>query len=627
MKTKLFTLVLLSLFALKTQASSILASSFGWNGQDDTQALYDAFTFEADTLIVDLQDGDWISGPLIFEENVNDKVIIFEAGVVLRALEGAYDDMLYRGLLTFFNCQHVTLIGYGARLQMNKEEYIALNDGSEWRHTIALRGCRNVKIFGLELVSSGGDGIEISGLWQQAVPSEDIHIKNCKIDDNYRQGISITSAKNVLIEHCEITNTSGTPPAFGIDLEPDNTYDQLDNIRIQSCRISGNEGGGLLCSLWNLDDSSEPVNIKVSDCYIASNQHEGIVIDVNASSAPTGYLYFENCLIENQPGNAIFSDKRASVSLTFKNMVIRNTGTDGGPYDMPVFIQSPYDYSGEPVGNLQFTNILIDDLNFNRDFLNISHWGNASGVENVHGNFIVKNASNGNATYHIEGPQQNVDLDVESYTYIPLSHIELWQNNDSIAYEQGSDTTVSFHINRSANYYDHPLPVFFDFLGTAENRLDYDYHPGVQILPPDSTDLYFTLSAVDDGLEEEAEEILLRLGGDPLNYYLPQPPLSEIHLFIGGMPVGVATQEASPSQELISIAPNPASETLTISTRKEVRNGRLSLFNLSGQELLQAPFSGRHTTLPINLQHLPKGTYFICVESQEGLSCKKIQVQ
>ncbi len=625
MKTNALFLLLFSLLSYGARATSVLASSFGWNGQDDTQALYEAFTFQTDTLVVDLQAGDWVSGPLVFDGNVNDKVVIFENGLTLKALQGAYDDSPYNGLLSFINCANVTIIGYGAKLEMNKEEYIALNDGSEWRHVIALSACEHFKIFGLELSGGGGDGIEISGLWQQPVPSSGIHIKNCKIDNNYRQGISITSAQNILIEHCEITNTSGTPPAFGIDLEPDNPYDLISNIRISNCRISGNEGGGLLASFWNLDATSAPISVMVTDCYIASNENEGIVIDLNTPEEIEGYLRFERCLIEDQPGNAIFSDKRASVLLYFKNMAIRSVGTNGGTYDMPIFIQSPYDYPGDPLGNLQFQNILIDDRNHDRDFINISHWGSASQVENISGNFTVYNASGGNASFQIEGPQQDVDINVVSYSYVPYTAMYIDQYGDSIAYEQGSDTTAAFLLTRISNHYAYPLPVFLEQEGDALNRIDYNYQTGVLLLPPDSTEMHYSITAVSDQLEEGPENVKLQIAGDSLNYYIESPFNSEIELFIGGIPAGTPTKEISQSQK-ISISPNPVSGFTTISWN-EANVQSLEIFDFSGRSIQQIPFSPTQNNISLNVQHLPKGVYVLRIRAIEGVSNKFLVVQ
>ncbi len=591
------------LLTLTIQASSILASSFGWNGTDDTQALYDAFTSNVDTLYIDLQVDNWISRPLIFDNTVNDKVIIFEKNVKISALTGAYNSFLYNGLFSFINCSDVSLIGYGATLQMNKQEYIELNDGSEWRHIISLSGCNNFKIFGFELLDSGGDGIEVSGIWQQPIPSTNIHIKDCFINNNYRQGISVTSAQNVLIEHCEIINTSGTPPAFGIDLEPDYTYDEMSNIKIKNCRITGNQGGGILVALWQLNQTTNPISIDVSDCYIGSNQNEGIVVDVNSNGPVSGYINFERCIIENQPGNGIFSNKRESLELNFNDIVLRNVGfdnTNNNPiYNIPISIQKQYDYINFPLGNINFNNIFIDDSLFNRDFLAINHWGQSTQVENINGNFSVYNLNG--VSYYVEAPLVNVNITTQSITSLPVSNINI-STNDDIAYETGIDTTATFTVNRDTNNISFPLGIFFDIGGVAENRLDYNYFTEAMVIPANYSDKTYTITAIKDEINEPVENIDLSIKLDT-NYSIS---IGSTQLFIED----IILQTNELENINYNIYPNPVKDYITIQNYSYKYNN-IKIFNIFG-ELIKT-LNSNHKK--INVSFLNSGIYFLQLNS------------
>jgi len=607
MKTKITVLIILGILSIPAQATSILASSYGWNSIDDTQALYDAFTANVDTLYVDLQVGDWVSGPLIFDNTVNNKIVIFERGVKIRALAGAYNSYLYNGLFSFINCSNVSLVGYGATLQMNKQEYIDLNDGSEWRHIISLSGCNNFDIFGFELLDSGGDGIEVSGIWQQPIPSTNIHIRDCFINNNYRQGISVTSAQNVLIEHCEIMNTSGTPPAFGIDLEPDNTYDEMNNIEIKNCRITGNEGGGILLAFWQLNQTTNPISVDISDCYIGSNQNEGIVVDVNSNGSVSGYVNFKRCIIENQPGNGVFSNKRESLALSFSDIIIRNVGTNGGNYDMPIFIQKQFDYTGLPIGNLTFDNVYIDDHLFARDFLVISHWGEFTQVENVIGNFSVYNPKD--VSYFIEPPLANVNITTQSIASLPLADISI-STNDDTAYETGIDTTTTFTINRNATDISFPLGVYFELTGTAVNRLDYHYFPKALIIPANSSDTIYSILAIKDELVEAVENINLTIQLDT-HYSISN---GSTQLFVGDMILGINESESI----LFSIYPNPVKNYITIQSEPNEFNN-IKVFNILGQ--LIETFNPENNRIDVSF--LNSGVYFLQLNS----TSKKVTVK
>ena len=63
----------------------------------------------------------------------------------------------------------------------------------------------------LHITESGGDGIFIFG-------AHNVQIRDCLVDRHYRQGLSIISARGVLVERCTFADTNGTEPAAGIDI-------------------------------------------------------------------------------------------------------------------------------------------------------------------------------------------------------------------------------------------------------------------------------------------------------------------------------------------------------------------------------------------------------------------------
>ena len=45
-------------------------------------------------------------------------------------------------------------------------------------------------------------------------------IVGCMISNGRRQGLSITSGDNILVENCQIRKVYGTAPQYEIDIEP-----------------------------------------------------------------------------------------------------------------------------------------------------------------------------------------------------------------------------------------------------------------------------------------------------------------------------------------------------------------------------------------------------------------------
>ena len=88
------------------------------------------------------------------------------------------------------------------------------------------------------LENSGGDGIDV------ASNVKSITIRRIVSRNNYRQGMSIISAENMLVEDSIFEGTYGTPPESGVDFEPDYAGDDLMNITFVNVTTYKNHGSG-----------------------------------------------------------------------------------------------------------------------------------------------------------------------------------------------------------------------------------------------------------------------------------------------------------------------------------------------------------------------------------------------
>lgn len=77
---KLSFILLLVVLKLNANATTVFASGFGWDSGDATDAFQSAINSEADTIIVDKQESDWIVGTSTFQ-GIQDKTIIFQKGI------------------------------------------------------------------------------------------------------------------------------------------------------------------------------------------------------------------------------------------------------------------------------------------------------------------------------------------------------------------------------------------------------------------------------------------------------------------------------------------------------------------------------------------------------------------
>ena len=251
------------------ELSEANAAWWGFDEENSTEYLQAAIDSGVAVLRVPDMGAPWIVEPLELRSN---QEIVFENGAEVLALRGAYRR---RGasLFTARNTENVTLRGYGATLRMWKSDYQRPHyDAGEWRHTISLHGVDGFEILGLTLLSSGGDGIYVgSGGGDGSTYSSDITVRDVIADDHHRQGISIISVENLLIENSRFTNTRGTWPQSGIDFEPNRAGERIVNAVIRNSYFGGNAGVGVLIQLMNLEQDSIPVGITIEDSVIEHN--------------------------------------------------------------------------------------------------------------------------------------------------------------------------------------------------------------------------------------------------------------------------------------------------------------------------------------------------------------------
>ena len=338
------------------------AAWWGFDDKDSTNALQSAINSGAEKVIVPFMGYDWAVRPIYL---ASDQEIYFEPGVVIIAKKGQFKnnhDSVFRAN----NKKNITLSGYGAAIRMHKEDYRDPNnyEKGEWRMGIYLVSCSNIKVLGLTIADTGGDGIYL-GENRNPAYNEDILIKDCVFDNNYRQGISIIGAKNFLVENCVFKNTSGTAPGDGIDFEPNNFVNKLTNCTIRNCTFENNEGCGVqICVTHLLHEKTEPISILVENCHIKSSKKMGFLIGTITDRTVAGTIRYENCTIENT-GNAglmMYDKPNGLLEISFINCKWKNPFLDNEePLDLHVPMTSIVLKNQNPTGKgfTAFTNCYL----------------------------------------------------------------------------------------------------------------------------------------------------------------------------------------------------------------------------------------------------------------------------
>ena len=500
-------------------ASSIkVGADIGFDANNSTSFLQYAFqeTTE-DTIIVDYIEGtEWNTAPLTVERS--NITIIFEQNVVLRALPGVFD--IFDSLIQISDESNISIIGYGASFIMNRDEYALLND-SEFRHGISLGSVTNVLIEGLTITETGGDGILLTRSFRPGSTKnycENITILNCKLSNNYRQGLSVTSVSGAEIVNCEFSATDGTLPEDGIDFEPDIPEERIEDVLVKDCRIFNNHGNAIQFAMFMMNDDSKDISITIENTYMANNHDPSNTFDFaeiaatdNGNDGVDGFVTFRNCFIESSEWTAVYVSKTVlSYTMNFENCVFKDVSQDAQPLNNPIFFEvTDYTNVVPRFGGVNFTDCVISYDQEIPFFNLVENLSTSPGLGNVTGNFfIVSPNDNG---FNVGADPNNVNIEYEYFNEFAASSIQLNELKRDHLEDEGH---IIYEIERASNI-TMPLAVLLDYSGHATYGADYERASGFLIMTTNEMSVFDTINIVNDAFNEPSEILTLEIKEDP----------------------------------------------------------------------------------------------------------------
>lgn len=382
------------------------AAWWGFDEEDATAALQSAIDSKASKVVVPYMGRPWVVRPIRLR---GDLELFFEPGVVVLAKRGEFrgrGDSLFRAQ----DASGITMRGYGATLRMHKRDYQQPPyDKAEWRMGLSFSGCTAVRIEGLRIESTGGDGIYIGTTSTQEY-CKDVVIRDVVCYDNHRQGISVIGAENLLIENSLFAGTWGTAPGAGIDLEPDSPKQRLVNIVIRNCVFENNEGHEILVYAKNLDAGSPPLSVRFENCAARktvfdvvdahlgrdndSHGWAGISVGAVRDDGPDGVIEFVDCTVEGTGKESVkVYDKSADrAKVRFVNCRFKGPWTVRhsvySDLRVPILFEVRRPALSKRVGGVEFVDChLWDDVD--RPVAALSPWNSEYGLHDVTGRVFV----------------------------------------------------------------------------------------------------------------------------------------------------------------------------------------------------------------------------------------------
>ncbi len=290
---------------------------------------------------------------------VSSLTIFIEPGTVVETNSGYGAS---ESMFAFAGRGGIIFEAYGATFQFDSKPA-----SGEQRHIFRIQDCSDIFILGATAKDSGGDGFYL-GL--RDAPAERIYITDCVSDNNRRNGVSVTSGRDVFFTNHLSKNTTGTSPQAGYDVEPNEddvssgqTEGPLENINFVNCRSLDNVGNGFQYAGGSDLTQIGPFSISFDNCV---SRGDAINFEVNAgdpSGTQEGIIEFSGCHGFDADGNGI-SIKGSNMPVIWRGGMIMNpnqasNGDNRNGSAVSIFSVSGTD--GQDIGNVSIKGLKVRD--------------------------------------------------------------------------------------------------------------------------------------------------------------------------------------------------------------------------------------------------------------------------
>jgi len=236
--------------------------------------------------------------------------IVMSPNTILKAITG--DKVGY----VIFNIRNATDVSIqGGNLVGERDTHNGTN--GEFGMGIYIIDSQNIYIKDCNISNFWGDGICVG--WGSTINQcSNIHLDNVVSTNNRRQGMSIVDGTKIYINSSQFSNTNGTAPQYGIDIEPDGSALPVTDVLINNCLFENNSGGDIVmgggngCSRIkvtnNTLESLSSINLTGS---VANNTHASQVNISNNVSKAIGLTFADHVIVN---GNRINTGSPVSTS-------------------------------------------------------------------------------------------------------------------------------------------------------------------------------------------------------------------------------------------------------------------------------------------------------------------------
>jgi len=234
-------------------------------------------------------------------------------------------------------------------------------------HNVNIKDSQDFSFSHVNSINAVTDGFRLyaSDQTDQSTYTRNGLFLECRADNSFRQGMTIVNGENIQVIGGAYTNTHGTEPSAGIDVESNagTALPGNHNILIRGATFSGNDGYGVVLSV-----NGHPRNITVEQSHFANDDLGAIKVSSsetliqhndfdNFSHSEHGVIYLsgvqtnsDNTITENS-FNHIHTGQAVVYAATY-------SGTDNQVYGNKYYdIDGPF-LQSKTTGTTGWTNVL-----------------------------------------------------------------------------------------------------------------------------------------------------------------------------------------------------------------------------------------------------------------------------
>lgn len=190
-------------------------------------------------------------------------------------------------------------------------DYSKVTSTHEWGYGLQIKGDL-IKVRGLRVSNCTGDGLSVSG--------NGIELREVVSTNNRRQGMSVFNVDVLNVYDCEFSNTNGTAPQAGVDIEPDSG--SASNVLFERCKMNNNATAGLLS--WTRNGTGASITgIEARDCTMANNANG---VHAKGLAGPIVTISLNGCLLSKNRGSGARIESGANLAIdgcTFEAVIDR----------------------------------------------------------------------------------------------------------------------------------------------------------------------------------------------------------------------------------------------------------------------------------------------------------------